>query len=208
MSEEKELTFSIIQIGDSGVGKTSIFRRYVYNTFEDNTMSTIGLQFSFKDVTLDNNITLKLKLLDTAGQEKYKSLSKSFFRNAHAALFVFALNRMETFQHITEWVELFKENHDRVDKIPKYLIGNKSDLIKSREVDQKLIDDLENQLGFKYFPTSALNNYNIDALFKDIANTLYQAYKDDKNDKGQKSFKIKNKNKVVKSKCALCKENV
>ena len=81
-------------------------------------------------------------------------------------------------------------------------------LNQEKSTSQKLIDDLENQLGFKYFPTSALNNYNIDALFKDIANTLYQAYKDDKNDKGQKSFKIKNKNKVVKSKCALCKENV
>ena len=205
MSEEKELTFSIIQIGDSGVGKTSIFRRYVYNTFDENTMSTIGLQFSFKEITLANNKTLKLKLLDTAGQEKYRSLSKSFFRNAHAALFVFALNRLESFEHINEWIQQFKENHDRVDQIPKYLIGNKSDLLDAREVDQKLIDNLEKKLGYKYFETSALNNSNIEELFKDIGESLYRNYKDEKD---QKAFKIKNKNKEVKAKCSLCNERV
>ena len=205
MSDENELVFSIIEVGDSGVGKTSIFRRYVYNTFDENTMSTIGLQFSFKEITLANNKTLKLKLLDTAGQEKYRSLSKSFFRNAHAALFVFALNRLESFEHINEWIQQFKENHDRVDQIPKYLIGNKSDLVEAREVDQKLIDNLEKKLGYKYFETSALNNSNIEELFKDIGESLYRNYKDEKD---QKAFKIKNKNKEVKSKCSLCNERV
>ena len=205
MSDENDLVFSIIEVGDSGVGKTSIFRRYVYDTFDENTMSTIGLQFSFKEITLANNKTLKLKLLDTAGQEKYRSLSKSFFRNAHAALFVFALNRLESFEHINEWIQQFKENHDRVDQIPKYLIGNKSDLIESREVDQKLIDNLVKKLGYKYFETSALNNSYIEDLFKDIGESLYDNYKDDKD---QKAFKIKNKNKEGKSKCSLCNEKV
>ena len=203
--EENDLIFRIIQVGDSGVGKTSIFRRYVYETFDENTMSTIGLQFSFKEVELANKKILKLKLLDTAGQEKYKSLSKTFFRNADAVLFVFALNKLETFEHINEWVQLFKDNNDKVDKIPKYLIGNKSDLFDEREVDQKLIDDLEKNLGYKYYPTSALNNSNIDSLFKDIAETLFKNYKEDKD---QKAFKIKNKDKEIKSKCNLCNESV
>ena len=206
MSDENDLVFSIIEVGDAGVGKTSIFRRYVYNTFDENTMSTIGLQFSFKEITLANNKTLKLKLLDTAGQEKYRSLSKSFFRNAHAALFVFALNRLESFEHINEWIQQFKENHDRVDQIPKYLIGNKSDLLDAREVDQKLIDNLVKKLGYKYYETSALNNSNIEDLFIDIGESLYENYKDDKD---QKAFKIKNKSKSkeTKSKCSLCNEN-
>ena len=205
MSDENDLVFSIIEVGDAGVGKTSIFRRYVYNTFDENTMSTIGLQFSFKEITLANNKTLKLKLLDTAGQEKYRSLSKSFFRNAHAALFVFALNRLESFEHINEWIQQFKENHDRVDQIPKYLIG-KSDLFDAREVDQKLIDNLVKKLGYKYYETSALNNSNIEDLFIDIGESLYENYKDDKD---QKAFKIKNKskNKEKSSKCSLCNEN-
>ena len=62
MSDENDLVFSIIEVGDAGVGKTSIFRRYVYNTFDENTMSTIGLQFSFKEITLANNKTLKVKI--------------------------------------------------------------------------------------------------------------------------------------------------
>ena len=65
--KESNLTFSIIIIGDAGVGKTSIYRRYVYETFDQNTLSTIGLQFSFKDVELNNKKIIKLKLIDTAG---------------------------------------------------------------------------------------------------------------------------------------------
>ena len=84
-----DLTFKIITLGDSGVGKKAIIRRFVFNTFEINKLSTIGVNFSFKDVRLKNGKNVKLKLIDTAGQERYKSVSKSYFRNADGVLFVF-----------------------------------------------------------------------------------------------------------------------
>ena len=172
--KESNLTFSIIIIGDAGVGKTSIYRRYVYETFDQNTLSTIGLQFSFKDVELNNKKIIKLKLIDTAGEEKYRSLSKSYFRNADAAIFVFAFDNLSSFQNITNWIEIFKNNHDRVDNIPKYLVGNKNDLEKT--VEKNLVDGLRKKIGYKYFSTSALNNDNIEELFKDLAEKVFKSY--------------------------------
>ena len=98
-----DLSFRIITIGDSGVGKTAIIRRYVYNTFDQENLSTIGVNFSFKEIILKNSQRLKLKLIDTAGQEKYRSLSKSYYKNADGVLFVFSLNDLQSFQNLNDW---------------------------------------------------------------------------------------------------------
>ncbi len=200
--KESNLTFSIIIIGDAGVGKTSIYRRYVYETFDQNTLSTIGLQFSFKDVELNNKKIIKLKLIDTAGEEKYRSLSKSYFRNADAAIFVFAFDNLSSFQNITNWIEIFKNNHDRVDKIPKYLVGNKNDL--EKKVEKNLIDDLQKKIGYKYFSTSALNNDNIEELFKDLAEKVFKSYNPNAK---QKNIQVAKQETFKKSKCNLCNEH-
>ena len=199
MSEENEITFKIITVGESGVGKTSIFRRYVYNTFEENTLTTLGLQFSFKDVVLKNKQKIKLKLIDTAGEEKYKSLSKSYFKNSDVVLFVFALDNPDSFERINDWIELFKENHDKVDKIPKYLIGSKNDL--EQKVEQGKINELAKKLDFKFLTTSALSNNNIENLFNDISETLFKSYKPDK---CQQTIKLKNKKDFKTTKCSIC----
>ena len=199
MSEENEITFKIITVGESGVGKTSIFRRYVYNTFEENTLTTLGLQFSFKDVVLKNEQKIKLKLIDTAGEEKYRSLSKSYFKNSDVVLFVFALDNPDSFERINDWIDLFKENHDKVDKIPKYLVGSKNDL--EQKIEQGKINELAKKFDFKFITTSALSNNNIEYLFNDISETLFKSYKPDK---GQQTIRLKNKKNFKTTKCSIC----
>ena len=199
MSEENEITFKIITVGESGVGKTSIFRRYVYNTFEENTLTTLGLQFSFKDVVLKNEQKIKLKLIDTAGEEKYRSLSKSYFKNSDVVLFVFALDNPDSFERINDWIDLFKENHDKVDKIPKYLVGSKNDL--EQKIEQGKINELAKKFDFKFITTSALSNNNIEYLFNDISETLFKSYKPDK---GQQKIRLKNKKEFKATKCSIC----
>ena len=110
--EQEELVFKVITIGDSSVGKTSIIRRYIYNVFDDNTMSTIGLTFCFKEVKLKNGKKVQLKLVDTAGQEKYNALTKSYFKNVDGVLFIFDFNNLESFQNIEKWINLFEENNN------------------------------------------------------------------------------------------------
>ena len=199
------LSFKIITIGDSGVGKTAIIRRFVFNTFELNNLSTIGVNFSFKDTILKNGKSVKLKLIDTAGEEKYKSLSKSYFRNTDGVLFVFAINDLDSFQNITEWIKLFNDNNSGKD-LPKYLIGNKDDLEENRAVNQELIDKFikENNNEYEYRSVSALNDdKRIDELFQEMAEKLFNNYKE-----GKQSAIHLEKNKEnqqpKKSNCKIC----
>ena len=161
------LEYKIIALGDSGVGKTSIFKRYAFGQFDEDTMSTIGLAFAEKNYILQTNEKVKLKLVDTGGQERYKSLAKSYYKNVDGALFVFAHNDKESFEHIIEWIKLFEDNTNNKE-IPKFLIGNKNDL-----------EHLDNQESFenfikehnisRYISTSAKDNININELFKEMA---------------------------------------
>ena len=190
----------IITLGESGVGKTSIIRRYIHNIFDENNLSTIGLNFSFKEVKLKDGNIINLKLIDTAGQEKYRALAKSYFKNVDAVLFVFAFNSQESFDNIKNWIKLFDDNHNGKTGIPKYLIGNKSD--QERVVKDDLIEQLKNEYkDYKYFETSAKNNDGIEKLFKDIGEDLYEILRE-KEGKGRKKSqsvikisKYKNKNK-------------
>ena len=186
-SPENNLTFKIITLGNPGVGKTSIIQRYLGNSFDDNSMSTVGILFSYKVVKLDNNESINLKLIDTGGQEKYRSMSKSYFRNTDGVLFVFSLNNSESFKEITEWIKMFNDNNNGKNNIPRYLVGNKCDL--QKEIEQDKIDAIAKEYDLKYYETSAKTNVEIDKLFEDISNILYQDSNPNKDTK-QKTIHI------------------
>ena len=196
--------FKIISLGDSGVGKSSIFRRYTENKFEEDTMSTIGLAFADKELTLQNKEKVKLKLVDTGGQERYKSLAKNYYKNADGVLFVFAHNDKDSFDHIIDWIELFDQNTTNKE-IPKFLIGNKNDLKKFDE--QESFDDFIQQHNIlRYISTSAKDNKNnnISEIFKDMSEIINKTYKTSdkqyklgKDDKNKIENNKKNKNKGI-----------
>ena len=193
-NKEEEIIFKIITIGNSGVGKTSIIRRYVYQTYEPQTSSTVGLSFAFKDILLENGIKIKLKIIDTAGEEKYQSLCKSYFKNAEGVFFVFALNEIKTFKDINEWIKLFNENNTNPN-IQKILLGNKSDLNDNIEVNDELIEDfLKNNEEFSYKKVSAADNKNIDEAFQEIGEKIFKNYKQ----KEQNSLKLEQTKKKIK----------
>ena len=173
--KEGEETFSIITLGESGVGKTSILKRFVYDRFDEENISTIGINFAFKEIALKNNTKIKIRVIDTAGQEKYRSLSKSYFKNAEAVLYVFSLDKEGSLEKIKEWIKLFKENNNSLD-IPAYLIRNKIDL--EDEFDEESIKDLLNEKHIRDFMSaSAKNDINISKIFEDIANLWYEKYR-------------------------------
>ena len=130
--------FNVITIGDSHVGKTSILLRYTQNKFYENTQPTLGFEKSYKDLILKNGKKIRLCVLDTAGQEKYKSMNKSYVKNVDGVLFVFDLSEKATFFNIKNWLSFFNENNANLKMIPKYLIGNKKDLPK--EVNNDMIE--------------------------------------------------------------------
>ena len=200
--EKEEIVFKIITIGDTNVGKTSIIRRYLYNVFEPQNISTIGVSFSFKDVTLKNGTTVKLRLVDTAGQEKFKSVTKSYYKNTDGVLFVFDYNDKATFEHISDWIENFEDNNNR-GNIPRYLLGNKNDL------EHKVTEDSINYFlnnhkdKYKFESTSASENINIDKVFQELAEDIYKIHLTSAN-KGQSKKTILKGEKNQKKRNCIC----
>ena len=169
----EEITFKIITIGNSGVGKTSILNRYISNTFREELIPTVGLDFSYKTVTLENGRKVKLKLFDTAGQEKFRNFSKAYFRNTDCILFVYSVDNYQSFENITDWIH-FTNNHISKKDTLLYLIENKKDL--EREVDQESINQfLKSNDKFRFKSTSPAfeDDNSINDLFQEISEILY-----------------------------------
>ena len=110
--EEGALTCKVVLLGESGVGKTSIISRYITNTFKTQLMSTPGANFVTKTVIMeDEKKSIKFELWDTAGQEKYRSLAKVFYKNAAVCVLVYDITRRLSFEAIKNyWVKELKEN--------------------------------------------------------------------------------------------------
>ena len=164
-------------------------------------MSTVGMNFSNYELTLKNNQKIILRIVDTAGQEKYKSLGKGYFKNADGVLFVFAVNNKDSFENIKSWIALFEESNNSSLNIPKVLVGNKSDL--ESEVEEGTIDIfLENNPNFMYKLTSAKKeeDNNIKELFQELGEKIYENFKKTENIK-TKNIKLMDGKQTKKSCC-------
>ena len=197
----EKIKFNIIAIGDRDVGKTAIIQRYITNVFSQETLSTTGYMENIKQLTMKDNKKIFINLVDTAGQEQYKSLAFQSVKNISTVLFVFNLSDKKTFNNIKQWIQFFNDNASDIN-IPKYLIGNKKDL--EKEVTEDMIDIfLEENKGFIYKETSAKeSNIEINDLFQEIAEKLYDMYKTNKEFKEKHFKKMKlNKEKGEKGGC-------
>ena len=174
LSEKIDYIFKIIVIGDRFVGKTSIINRYVNNSFNDSNLVTIGFDSFLKDVKLQNGKILSIRITDTAGQEKFKSLTKSFFRNTDGVILVFSLNSKESFDNIEMWMNSYCENEKK--NTPVFLVGNKKDLIQL--VEDNEINDFASNHKFTLRKVSAVDNSDraIEQVFEELAEKMYEIY--------------------------------
>ena len=171
--KEEEIIFKIITLGDSGVGKTSIINRYIKGKFSDNITSNLGVNFSYKNLTFNKTQKIMLKLYDTCGQEKYRALVKSYYKNADGVLFIFGLDDKESFDHLKDWMERFNEEC-KIENIPKVLVGNKCDLEIDKELDENLIKEFAKENKIEYIKASAKDDENINALFEELGKMIYK----------------------------------
>ena len=106
-------TSKVVLLGESGVGKTCIIARFINNTFEENLISTTGASYAGKTMTFDeyDGKSIRFEIWDTAGQEKYRSLTKIFYKDAGIAILVYDITRKETFEEIQKyWYYQVKES--------------------------------------------------------------------------------------------------
>ena len=166
-------------MGDAGVGKSSIILRYTKNEFNSQMVSSIGVDFKTKDLIV-NNKKVKLQLWDTAGHERFRTITTSYYRGAHGIATVFDLTNRESFEHVEKWLE--EINKYAKENVMRFLIGNKSDLANERQVSYEEVRALANKLNIYYVETSAKNNVNVSDFFQ-IATKDYLNKYDFKTDK-------------------------
>ena len=194
--DEKKM-FKIITLGDSGVGKTCILRRFVTGKFDKNTLSMIGFESSTKEIVLKNGNKVTLQLIDTAGQENYHALATTYIRNSDGVLFVFSHDSRESFNNIKKWLMSFKENNQDIDfdkEFPAFLIGNKCDL--EHTIDDFEIENLKNEHNFYGFAdTNAKDGIGIDNVFSEMGELLDKIKGNKEKKQNVKIMSIKKKKK-------------
>ena len=154
-----EGSITIILIGDSGVGKTNVFSRYFQNKFEQNFISTIGMDRQTKYIKYKNKI-YKVNISDTAGQERFRSLPIRYYQNADGALLLYDIDVKDSFDNISVWMNDLKKNNRNAAKQTIYLIGNKIDL-QNRQITQEEGKELAQKYGLQYYEMSCKININI-----------------------------------------------
>ena len=164
-NKEYDLLFKLILIGDSYVGKSNILLKYLKNQFNENSKTTIGVEFGTKNIII-NNKRIKIQIWDTAGQERYRSITSAYYKGAKGALIVYDITRKNTFDNIDKWITDLKLNGDK--NICIIILGNKSDLIDKREINKN--DGIKKAEMYKtaFLETSALNGDNISKAFDEL----------------------------------------
>ena len=192
----ESIFFNILLLGDSNVGKTSLIIRFIKGSFEENSSSTVGLQFEDKEIII-NDKKIRLHILDTAGQEKYRAIAKTAIKSANGIIFVFDLNNEESIDNIKYWLMSSLEISNDFNKI---LVGNKCDLIKEKKPDK--VKKLIEKYNFKYFEASAKNGTNVELIFNEIAEIILSGLSE--NDIKEKYIKINEQSTNSKKKKNCC----
>ena len=177
MSENEEyynMLFKIVLVGDSSVGKTNLFLRYIKNEFDPQTKATIGVEFGTKIIKI-NNYNIKIQIWDTAGQERYKSITSAYYKGAQGAFLVYDITNKSSFLNIDKWIRDLKNNGD--EKIVLFLIGNKNDLNDDRVIDTNEGKNKAKENKMFFLETSAKNNDNVNKAFDEIINNIFDVYK-------------------------------
>lgn len=164
----KNLLLKVVILGDGGVGKSCLIRRFISDSFDSCSYHTIGVEFLDKDVVM-NGETYKLQIWDTAGQERFKSLRTPFYRGSDICLLTFSVDDRKSFENLLSWKKEFLFYADVREEVnfPFIVVGNKIDVDSDkREVDKELVDQWCVANGnLPYVETSAKDATNVTAAF-------------------------------------------
>lgn len=171
MEHDYHYLFKQLLIGDSGVGKSCLLLQFADQTYNDNYISTIGVDFKIKTINLEGK-RVKLQIWDTAGQERFRTITSSYYRGAHGIIVVFDVTEIETFNNVKTWLKEIQQyaNED----VSILLVGNKCDLVDRRVVEESVAMEFAQKENIHYIETSAKNATNVEEAFVRIAKQIKQ----------------------------------
>ena len=198
ISQDYDYLFKVLLLGDSGVGKSSLILRYTEETFNSKLVNSIGVDFKMKKREIDDKV-IKVQIWDTAGHERFRSITYSYYRGANAIIIVFDLSDKKSFISITEWLKQI-EKHAK-ENVFKFLVGNKSDLVEQRKVSYDEAKQYADEHELPYIETSAKEGININELFD---SSIKSFLNNSNNFSGEKNIKLNSQNTNSSEKGICC----
>ncbi|TFF92512.1 MAG: GTP-binding protein [Promethearchaeota archaeon] len=178
INSKVELAYKICIFGESGVGKTSLVRRFITKKFDEDTKSTLGAAIHIKNLEMER-FKLKLQIWDFGGEDKFRFLLPSYAVGAFGGIFMYDITRKNTLKKYKEWVNVFKSavSDDR-NKIPILLVGGKSDLKNRRECKEEDINIIiDSNYFFDKVECSSKIDEKVEFVFKKLINEIFRRFK-------------------------------
>ena len=192
MAQQKEFLYKILLLGDTSVGKTCFLMRYTDNTFQEIHMSTIGLDYKLKNVQLEDGKIVKIQIWDTAGQDRFRSITKNYYKGAHGIILIYDVTDKKTYENVKAWIEQIREEVS--DNVTIILVGNKIDDLEGRKVKKEEGEKAAKEFGLSFFECSAKTGENIDLIFNELVKrTVEQFSKSDREGGAKLNSKKKRK---------------
>jgi len=199
--KDYDYLFKLVLIGDSGVGKSCLLLRFADDNFTDSYISTIGVDFRFRTITIDKK-TVKLQIWDTAGQERFRTITSAYYRGADGIIMVYDVTSQESFDHVEEWLsEVDRYANEGTSKL---LVGNKADLVDEKQVSEEVAQRFAEKLGICCIETSAKTATNVDNAFLTMAKELIKTKESGPAAKGSTGKKLDLKNVSQKKNGGCC----
>ena len=195
-----ELVYKVLLLGDSSVGKTCFLLRYCDKSFQEAHLSTIGLDYRLKSMTLQNDKNIKLQIWDTAGQDRFRAITKNYYKGANGIILIYDVTNKQSYENVKNWLTQIKE--EATPNVIIYLAGNKIDVEEDQRVittedGQKIAD--EYKLPFK--ETSAKNGINVNEIFQELVEKIDETFSKLEVPKGEQKNKLSTGGKRRKGCC-------
>ena len=166
----EDYKLKVVIVGDSGVGKSNLIKRFTTNEFLANSKATVGVEFLSKSYKINDKI-FKIEMWDTAGQERYKSITSAYYKGAKGALVVYDTTSAQSFENVDKWYNEIKEKTGKDIKL--ILIGNKIDLAEQKVVNTDDALAKAKTWGIPLMETSAKSAVNVKEAFHDLLKEMY-----------------------------------
>ena len=186
-NQDYEFIFKVLLLGNSNVGKSSIFLRFVDDIWNDTFVPTIGVDFKIKTFEIDSK-KIKMQIWDTAGQERFKNIIASYYRGAHGILLLYDVTDKDSFKNLSNWLIEIEKNASK--NVLRVLIGNKCDLEEKRVISSNQGKEFADTYGLKFIETSAKKNLNVTEAFETLGRELMAASSEKKIVKQKQNKKI------------------
>ena len=185
--------YKVLLLGDSTVGKTCFLLKYTDKTFQDIHLSTIGLDYRSKSMVLKSGKNVKIEIWDTAGQDRFRSIAKNYYKSANGIILIYDVTNRQTYDNVAKWISQIQQEVDQ--KVIIYIVGNKIDMENQRKVKTEEGQKIAEEYNFPFAETSVKDGININETFEDLVEKIDIIFSNmgHKNTKKNKLYKGKSR---------------